>query len=401
MDTGIGHQRALKGHQMKPRTGYLIVCARGYRARFRINGKSLFFDLTAADEAAARVEMQRIGERLSARDVVAVADNLRVMADRMEKENTASVIRLAQAWAEYLASRKRPASAPSTLSVYGVQFAQFATWAGDLSMDDVTPAIAERYAAHLDACPVKGGTVNKHLKVLRLVWRVLLPRRDNPWAGLKSHNPDTSTKHLPFTQDQLASVLNGACGEFGDLLWLLAYTGLRLVDACTLQVGSVHLNRRVIELYPAKTGSRGSNPMKAKIGIHSAIEPLLLSRAAGRVSGPVFPELDTLYRKDRSAVAKRIVAYLQGCGLVTRVESSRGRASCLYGAHSFRHTLQTELNNAEVHPMVADVILCHKTGSMGQHYSHVSDAKVVDAVERALPDLRRPVGQIIKMEAAS
>jgi len=386
---------------MKTRTGYIDKTATGFRVRFRVRGKPVYFRLKATDEASARLEADKLSDRMTAKDNTVVADGLRTLADRIETQQSSASIKLADMWAEYVASRKRPSSSTSTLSAYEIQAKAFTAWAGDITMEGVTPTLADRYAAHLDAEAIKGGTVNKHLALLRLMWKVLLPRRDNPWVGMKTHLPDQSTRHLAFTEDQLKAILNRLeDGELKALLWVLAYTGLRLGDACCLQVGQVHLGRRVVELYPAKTGSRGTSPMLAKIGIHAALEPVLRARVAGKAAGMVLPDMAALYARDRSAPAKLIARHLEACGLVRTVDSGQGRASCLYGAHSFRHTLQTMLNNAEIHPMVSDVILCHKTGSMAQHYSHVSDAKVVEAIEKAMPGLWVE-SKVIKLEQVS
>lgn len=388
---------------MRTRKGSLQRTATGFRARFRINGKNVYRRLNAVDEAAAGAEMRGLAEYLAGTTSDVVADGLRALAARIERDDGGNDLPIGQVWGVFESSRKRRPCCASTLEMYRSQVDAFVAWAGTMPLRGVTPVVAERYAAYLDAQDIRGSTANKHLAALKMVWGVVAPTSGNPWNGLRSHRSEVATKREDFTVDQLRVILNAPANpDITDILYVLTYTGLRLGDAIAIRVENIDLSRRVISVLPQKTGRRGKAPMRAMIGIHHAVEPTLRKRIAGRVSGLLFPDLRSAYQRDRASVAKRIAAHLESVGFACRVDAEHGRASCVYGAHSFRHTLQTLLVRAGVHPYIANAIICHKVaGDLGQHYFHVSPDMVIEAIEKALPDLRQDMGKVIKMEGAA
>lgn len=385
---------------MKTRTGTLQKTASGYRARIRVGGKSLYFPLVAKDEEAALVEMKDHADRLAGKTTASVADALRGALARVEQSPVHGGTPMADVWGKFVASRKRRPSKEVTMHYNKAMLDAFRDWASKAAaLEDVTEHMAHGYVTHLDDLgTMSADTINKHVATLRSIWKVLAPRH-NPWIGIQSsRGDDVRLRHQPFTDDQIKAILNTAPESIRDVLWILAYTGLRLADVCLLQVGSIFLSRGVIELVPMKMSRRDKSAMTAKVGIHDAIRPILKRCLDRRVSGDVFPDIARLYRRDNSSVSKLIQMHLAGCGIETSVRV-RGRAVAVYGAHSFRHTVQTMLTNAMVHPLVIDVVLAHKSGGMGNTYTHVSDSQVIEAVGK-LPDWHATVGQVIEMRQA-
>lgn len=384
---------------MKPRSGNLQRTGYGFRLRIAVNGKTLYFPLKSTDEQEARAEAQPIIDRLQGSDTSAITDALRGALQRLEKTPEASGMPLSSLWPSFVASKKRKPAKVATMEVNESYVSAFVAWAAPMTATgQVTPAVAERYAAHLDdAVDQASHTVNKKLQALRMVWSVAVGGV-NPWLGLKSSRKDGSIRHEAFTDDMLKRILNQAGGELRDVLAVMAYTGLRQADAVLLKASSVYFSRNVIECQPVKMSGRGASPMRAKVGIHYALLPILQARdAAVDASGHLFPELASLYQADRTMITRRVQRVLVACGIETQV-TVRGKAQCVYGSHSFRHTVQSRLIEAMVHPLVIDVILAHRSAGVSGTYSHISDTQVNEAIGK-LPDWLVAQGQLIEMRA--
>ena len=87
-------------------------------------------------------------------------------------------IPLADAWSRYLAAQNRPDAGPSTLRQYSFQWAAFTRWLAVQCPDvsalwQVGPDMAEEYSQRLQQEGLSPGTINKHVLLLKLVFRVL------------------------------------------------------------------------------------------------------------------------------------------------------------------------------------------------------------------------------------
>lgn len=365
------------------KSGYLFTRGNLWNVRFRVDGKDVYVPLETADEKTARAKAAELAPKFAGNTQDAI-DALRGALARLENKSDASGVMLSLAWRAYESSRSRPASGERTLSDYESQFKAFVAWHGDGVMAAVDRTKTEAYVAHLESQKLSSATVNKHVTLLRLVWSVLLPEAVNPWLRLVAAYKTASVGHRAFSDDMMRRILNhNSEGEFRALLHTLAYTGLRLCDACLLRSESVFVSRGVIEVLPMKTRNRGSNPLVAKIGIHRAI----LSMMAARVTngGYVFPAMAEAYQRDSTAVCRQIQRHLEECGVDTQAVNAMGRNAAIYSAHSFRHTLTTALVKAGVDVEVRQKIICHK-GGMSQRYTHVSDEQVIEAIDKAMSD---------------
>ena len=308
------------------------------------------------------------------------AEQLRAMLAELESKDGG--MELTKAFAAFKRSRKRPVCCERVMDQHETRWNRFASWCKVLSMAEVTSDMAERYIEHLESSMLATATIRKSLSFLSLIWRVVTPSLANPWDGIKIHKRTREVVREAFTVDQLRAILSKSTGddELDDAIRVLAYTGLRLGDVLTLTRESIHLDRGVIELIPRKTGTRGTNPMTALIGIHPAIRPILERR--GDV---LFPRLAERYERDGWWTADCIRRHIERCGIATRTESDTGRMLPLYGAHSFRHTMQTLMTAAMIHPAICDAILAHKSPGMAQRYTHISDEQVIEAIMKAMP----------------
>lgn len=277
------------------------------------------------------------------------------------------VIPLASAWDRYVASRRRPASGTRTLAGYRQQFEAFRSWApqGTHALHQVTPALAERYAYELDGQHASG-TVNAHLTTLRLVWRVLLPRAANPWAGVKSSKRDDRTHYRRLTLDEVKRILAVARGEMRTLCVIGYTTGLRLIDAVLLDWASVDIADGIITLTPVKTRRTGKS---VTIPIH----PMLIDALGHDGTGPVMPGLAARYRSDPTSLPKLFAEVLKSA----KIEAA--------SFHCFRVTWQTLQDEGGTSRVFARAVLGHSSPSMSDTYSRAEVERMRDSVLSAIP----------------
>lgn len=385
---------------MKRRKGGGWVYERGgaWFVRFRVDGRDCHIPLQAASKEAALAESELVRPKFQGtrQDVI---DALEGMLKRLRHDQRPDLLAFVDLDRAFSTSQRRPACGMGQGIEYQRSIESIVKFAGSCGIkhvEDFDDGSAKKYVQQLDSGELSPQRVNVKVTQLRTVWSVVRPRLMCPFKGLRSVRKVKRVGRQDFSLDQLRVILNSAPAEYADVMWLMAYTGMRLGDACNLQVQWVRFDRRVITFFPAKTKGRGDSPMPALIGIHPTIEPILRMRCGGRLSGDVFPELVDDHRSRPSKITNKIIGHFEKCGLKVR-DDSAGRARAVYGTHSFRHTLQTRMNQAGVHPAISNAIICHKDGSMASVYSHVKDADVIEAIEKAMPNLKEQSGSVIHL----
>jgi integrase len=258
------------------------------------------------------------------------------------------------------------------------------------NLPEFTPDNAGEFLAHLTEKGIGRATQGKYITFFRRLWSIVSPEIECPWKNKRAQGTAGKVKKKPFTMDQQRSIINYTTGEYRSLHIIMAYTGLRLVDACKLRIEDCFFDRGVIELLPQKTKNRGADPMTAKIGIHPTLGFTLRTLLCGRKSGYFLPDMAFNYDRDKSSISKRIQSDIAGATdlCCTIKPEGRSRAVAVYGAHSWRKSLEDSMREGGVHMMVAMQIMGHvDRNSMTQTYSHVSDKEVREAVGNSMPDL--------------
>lgn len=321
---------------------------------------------------------------------------------------------VSDAWDKYLKSPKRPDTGEATLKQYAFQWGQFSNWYAEHypnrpRLVDVDSNVAEAYAGHLAERQLSASTYNKHIGLLRLVFRILGPDEDvntNPFDGVtrKKNRQKRANRRSELSRDQLHRLFDAATGELKTLLFLGLYTGQRLGDCCTLQWSNVDISRSVIVLIPSKTASTLENPAALRIPIHPNLQAILENTQPEQQHGDVLPELAKKYRHDRTRVTDRVMAlfrkvginpYKEGTGYVKNTNPETGqeeriytgkRAVVQYGFHSLRHSAVSFLQEAGIAFAVVQALVGHNSPAITDHYTHVGDTAMATAV-RALPSI--------------
>ena len=301
---------------------------------------------------------------------------------------------IAAVWDRYIASKKRPDSGESTLQQYKAEWCRFAKWIasahpGVERIDQMTSNLAEEYAANMQAAKMAPSTFNQHLRLLRLVWRILVSSdpEKNPWLEItpKKWNKRANRKHN-LTPGQFEALLAAAekDPELHDLFLLLGWTGLRLADGVLLKFAAIDFTTGVITLIPKKTARR--NGEEVYIPIFPAVLEVLNRRQKGLVLDTrayVFPSLAKEYKNDRTMLTKRITKVFTDAGFQTNeVRQGRQRKAVIFGAHSLRHHFVTAATEVGFPAKMIRTITGHATDDMLGHYQQIGKELATELAAR-------------------
>lgn len=424
---GMGHlfKRDASGHELRPDD----TSSGRYWLTYRVHGKRITVPLcdptteepiTKRDDAEA--ERRRLlapfqaGTKVEAlRQIKARLEDAEAIVVQAESESAPPPMRVADAWAAYLASPSRPDSGPRTLGFYEGQWRRFAAWLFKTyskveALREVTDDIALAYAADLSKS-VGPSTYNRHVALLTLVFRILRKQaslENNPWTEV-SHKRAIVHSRRELTVDELRRVCGAATGEMRTLLLIGVYTGLRLGDAATLRWAEVDLSRGIIRRIPAKTARRNSKPVN--VPIHPVLADILGETPEKARVGYVLPETAETYLRAGSAVTYRLQQHFWNCGVAchapgtglkiktkpdgtpeltaegnVRLEPTSKHAVIEVGFHSLRHTFVSLCRAADAPLSVVESIVGHASPAMTRHYTHTGELAARQSVA-ALPSV--------------
>lgn len=385
-----------------PGVFWIQYTANGKRARHALTGKDGKPITELRDAEAERKRLtapMRAGNREA--QIKAVAATLLQAGEEtaLATEAAAPLLRIADAWAIYLQSPDRPESGEGTMRNYVGQWERFEEWTKlqdpmPLTLRDITPQMAQDYAATLNGGAKSPNTYNKHIAFLRLFFRVLQDAaglKENPFAKIRSKNLKTNSRR-ELTIAELKAILKGATGELQTLLFIGTFTGLRLGDCCTLLWGEVDLDRGLIRRIPNKTAKKGKPVL---IGIPTALHAKLSETPPEQRTGYVLPKYAETYTytnaegdpNRRPDIAHEIQAHFNKCKIRTvkpgtgfiknpktgKKESTGKRAVLEVGFHSLRHTWVSLHAAAGTPQAIVQNVIGHANPAMTAHYTHVSE----------------------------
>lgn len=249
-----------------------------------------------------------------------------------------------------------------------------------MRLDAIKPAHADDYVrAALDE--VSAGTVERRLADIsamfnRAVAEGILNR--NPFRGARvptwERAGEGERRRVPFTEEDLARMLNEFPGEWPDMLRVcLLLGGQRLGDVATLQWSAIDWEHGLVRVHAQKTNSPKSKPLLP------ALRALLEHRRAslGAAGGPyVFPYAAWRVQAAGGKTSKISNEFAELCrqsGIARKIPSAaRGtRAHALTDKtfHSLRTTAVTLLLCAGVPPELVRWLVGHDDARIErEHY---------------------------------
>lgn len=374
------------------RKGYLFQRGAVFYACWFVGEKKYVKTTGQTNRRDATKELARIMEPFLIQDEIKTLQNVktRIEGARAElaslDEKSDPPLSLAAAWETFEKSPDRPDSGEATLRQYLSEMRRFQKWIGDHRGEvelvrDVTADIANAYAQDLSAKGASASTYNQHINLLALMWRTVGKKAKteaNPWEAIRrKHLVSVSRREL--TVEELTRVINSAEGEMQLLFMLGAYTGMRLGDCATLKWGEVDLVRNLIRRVPMKVARRNNKPVLVPLF------PLLRASIAqippaSRLDD-VLPATAEQYRRDGSALSKRIQAHFMANGIATQNKSNgKMKATVSVGFHSLRHTLVSLLRSKDAPLSVVEALVGHSNPAMTRHYTHTSEAAANQAI---------------------
>jgi integrase len=163
---------------------------------------------------------------------------------------------------------------------------------------------------------------------------------------------------VPFSNAEVASLIDHTEGDWKGMVILAATTGLRLMDAARLQWSSLDLKAKLIRVKTAKTGA------KLDLPIHPRFAKWLKTQTRGIGAAPVFPSLAHRVGTGKSGLSMAFKRIMERAGVSAGVarqaeKKSRGRSTSQKSFHSLRHFAATQLAAAGVRSDIARQITGH------------------------------------------
>lgn len=201
-------------------------------------------------------------------------------------------VSLSAVWTHYSAT-KRPAVSPKTWSGYTQHWElRIRPRFGHIPLDEISRKDVQQFVDRLTVGPWA------KLATLRLLRSILeMAREDgrihiNPAQGVSAGRIPTRERHRYLTATEVADLAR-ACGGQGDVVTILAFTGLRWSELVGLRVGDIDLAARRLYVRQAAPDVEGRiilGPPKTRAAVRTVPLPLIVidalkTRIAGRAAG--------------------------------------------------------------------------------------------------------------------
>jgi site-specific recombinase XerD len=261
---------------------------------------------------------------------------------------------------------KRRNYSKHTVKYYLNIIKQYVIWV-DVALELATPEKVDMYIDHLLRKRMNPASINLYLAIIRVFYDYLKYEED-----VDLINPVNSNRRLRVPRplprslrDQEVEKLFGAIKNKRDIVMfkLMLRCGLRVEEVSNLTLGAIDLKRRRIIVYHGK----GSKDRVVYISddAHDALVAYLKIRSGLRVKKVFLVEKGNFKGQPISVrgIQKRMEYYAKKTGL---------KVSC----HRLRHTMATQLLNAEAEVETIQDLLGHNWITTTQRYCKVSNLKV-------------------------
>jgi len=278
---------------------------------------------------------------------------------------------------------KRRNLSKHTVKNYLNTLKHFAVWL-DVPIEEVTPKKVLAYIDLLLDKNLKPKTINCHLDSIRGFYEYLRSEEDliipNPVKtgyALKLSKP--LPKHL---RDEQISTLLGVITKARDraMFMLMLRCGLRVEEVANLSLAAMDLKRRRIYVLNGK-GAK-DRVVYVSNDAYDALVRYLRLRPRSRAKRVFLVEKGTYRGKPISVrgIQKRMEYYAKKAGL---------KVSC----HHLRHTMATQMLNADADLVTIQDILGHSRIKTTQRYSKVSNLKVQRDYFKAMEVVMQRTGE--------
>lgn len=261
---------------------------------------------------------------------------------------------------------KRRNYSPHTVKYYLNIIKQYVIWL-DVPLEQATSGKIDVYIDHLHKKRMNPASINLYLVIIRVFYNYLrYDERVDLINPVKRNHRLRVPKPLPRSlRDQEVERLFGVIKGKRDIaiFKLMLRCGLRVEEVSNLSLGDIDLKRRRILVQQGKGGK--DRVVYISDDAHDALVAYLKIRSHYRVKKVFLVEKGTYKGRSISVrgIQKRIEYYAKKTGL---------KVSC----HRLRHTMATQLLNAEAEVETIQDLLGHNWITTTQRYCKVSNLKV-------------------------
>ncbi len=275
---------------------------------------------------------------------------------------------------QYRRYLKRRNCSDNTVKNYMHTLRQFVLWV-DIPIEHVTGKKVLGYIDHLRARRLQPKTINCHLDSIRGFYNYLIDEED-----VKANNPVKRNYNLRlprplprYLRDEDVPRLFAHIKNHRDraIFMLMLRCGLRLEEAANLTLRAIDLRRAQLFIYEGKGGK--DRVVYLSGDALEALSTYLKSRSSSRVRKVFLVEKGVYKGKPLSmrGIQKRMEYYAKKAGL---------KVSC----HQLRHTMATQLLNADADLVIIQDLLGHNQIRTTQRYCKVSNLKVQRDYHKAI-----------------
>jgi len=261
---------------------------------------------------------------------------------------------------------KRRNFSPHTVKYYLNIIKQYVIWL-DVPLEQATVEKVDAYIDYLHLKRMHPASINLYLVIIRVFYNYLRYEERVALANpVKRNRRLRVPKPLPRSlRDQEVERLFGAIKGKRDMAMfkLMLRSGLRVEEVSNLSLGDIDLKKRRILVQQGK--GRKDRVVYISDDAHDALVAYLKTRSHYRVKKVFLVEKGTYKGRPISirGIQKRIEYYAKKTGL---------EVSC----HRLRHTMATQLLNAEAEVETIQDLLGHNWITTTQRYCKVSNLKV-------------------------
>lgn len=280
----------------------------------------------------------------------------------------------------------------SSLIKYKTELAHFTKFLGSRGSHDlrtITPEDMSRFRKSMLSRGLAESTVNQACKRVRSVFisAHLLGYVDSNPGALLVLSSDDEVFRLPFTLEDLTAIFKSLIINPGDSKhvamekheWRTAslfgfYYGMRIGDAVSRDRSEIRIENgvKVIRFVPEKKKRKRKQIVLPLIGELAGIEP---------GNGKITPNLAAMNSPTKGFTT---VLGRTGISINKREATGEGRTLSDKSFHSFRHTINSLLVDAEIDQKVRQLICDHDDPKMNSRYTRASVATMAAAIEKAI-----------------
>lgn len=266
-------------------------------------------------------------------------------------------------WRRFL---KRRNCSPNTVKNYLNLIKHFVVWV-DVPVEEVTHTAVSRYIEYLMRKRLAPKTVNCHLNGIRQFYHYL---REEEGVGIanpirKNHTQKISRPLPRHLRDEQVEVFFHAVRGQRDraMFMLMLRCGLRVEEVAHLTLGVIDVKRRTILIEDGK-GAKDRVVYMSNDALQS-LAAYLSVRPASRTRKVFLAEKGTCMGQPISIR-----------GIQRRMESYAKKAKIKVSCHHLRHTMATQMLNADADLATIQDLLGHSNVKTTQRYCRVSNVKV-------------------------